>query len=250
MRLLLVTPEFPPQPGGGILKYYAALSEALVAAGADVSVLVATPFFSCPDYEQNGVRVVSASADRVQWHADHLTHLAAAPQYRQWIAAGLAAAEWVAREGHRFDVIEVTDFGLLFAPLLTLDSRPPLVVAFHGSVGQIAEHEPVARYELDGALARLTEAVLLPFVDGLYSYGPGNAAEWSRRLGREVEFFPPPLPMPQIASADRVAAGAMSAVVVGRIQSWKGPDLLCQAVRAVGNRLPADLTIQWVGRDT
>src|SRR5689334_11428042 len=95
MRVLLVTPEFPPHAGGGILKYYALLAEAWSAAGARVSVIVATPYSAFDDYVTSGIPVHFVPLAAVDRHADHLTHLAAAPTYRRWIAAGLAAADWV-----------------------------------------------------------------------------------------------------------------------------------------------------------
>lgn len=248
MRILMVTPEYPPHAGGGILKYYATLARALNAAGADVRVLVATPFSAFEDYDDRGVRVSFVPLADVQRHADHLTHLAAAPTYRRWLAAGLAASDWIRREGDDVDIIEVTDFGLLFAPLVCRSDRPPVVVAFHGSVGQIAEHEPVtAAQELDGALARLTEAVLLPHAESLYANSPANARAWASQLDCAVDCLPPPLAIP---GHRRAAVTDPAALAVGRIQAWKGPEFLCRALQAVGDRLPGDLTVQWVGRDT
>src|SRR5439155_12552728 len=85
MRVLLVTPEYPPHIGGGILKYYALLTAAWAAAGAEVTVLVSTPFSSFEDYEHHGAAVRFVSLDAVNRHADHLTHLAAAPMFRRCI---------------------------------------------------------------------------------------------------------------------------------------------------------------------
>jgi hypothetical protein len=164
MRLLVVTPEYPPHSGGGILKYYALMTAAWQAAGARVSVLVTSPYFEVDDHTlRDGIAVYGIRAAEIERYASRLTHLATAPIFRRWIAAGLAATDWIRDRRDDFDVIETTDFGLLFAPIVSMTDRPPLMVKLHGSLGQISRHEPLtSSTELDYALARLTESTLLP----------------------------------------------------------------------------------------
>jgi glycosyltransferase involved in cell wall biosynthesis len=250
MRILIVTPEFPPHSGGGISKYYALFADALAACGASVAVLVATPFSAFDDYVTAGgvdVRFVPLAA--VEQHGARLSHLSAAPNLRRWIAAGLAAADVVRSAGSRFDVVETTDFGLLFAPLVALEERPPIVVKMHGSIGQISEHEPVApAAALDASLARLIEATLLPSADALHAYSPMNGAEWAARLRTHVDVVPPPMR----PSTPRLETDATeyTGLVAARIQAWKGPAQLCEAIRVAGSSLPADSKIAWAGRDS
>jgi glycosyltransferase involved in cell wall biosynthesis len=250
MRILIVTPEFPPHAGGGISKYYALFADALAACGASVSVLVATPFSAFDDYTTAGgvdVRFVPLAA--VEQHSARLSHLSAAPDVRRWIAAGLAAADVVRSAGSRFDVVETTDFGLLFAPLVTLQERPPILVKMHGSIGQISEHEPVApAAALDASLARLIEATLLPSADALHAYSPMNGAEWAARLRMHVDVVP--APMRAAAAPAETHGTGYSALVAARVQAWKGPVQLCEAIRAAGSSLPPDLKIAWAGRDS
>jgi len=166
---------------------------------------------------------------------------------RRWMAAGRAAAEFVREGDNEFDAIETADFGLLFAPILALTDRPPVNITLHGSIGQIAEHEPVEPgMELDRALTSLAEAVMLPAADRLQALSPSNAREWSERLGRDVAVMAPPF----VSPAATPQATRFSGLVAGRIQSWKGPELLCRAINAMGSQLPADLCIAWAGRDT
>ena len=248
MRLLIVTPEFPPHEGGGISRYYELLSSAFQAGGVAVTVLVASPFSAYDDYTTpEGVEVRFVPLDQVEALAEQLSHLAATPMLRRWMAAGRAAADFVRERGDEFDAIETADFGLLFAPILALTDRPPVNVTLHGSIGQIAEHEPlVPGMELDAALTSLAEAVMLPAADRLQALSPSNAREWSERLGRDVAVIAPPF-----ATADAAPqATRYSGLVAGRIQTWKGPELLCRAIAAMGSRLPADLCIAWAGRDT
>src|SRR6476661_7367493 len=138
MRLLIVTPEFPPHAGGGIGRYYELLSAALAAGGVEVTVIVASPFSAHDDYTTPlGVKVRFVRLDRVEAVAERLSHLAATPMLRRWMAAGRAAAEFVREGDNEFDAIETADFGLLFAPILALTDRPPVNITLHGSIGQI-----------------------------------------------------------------------------------------------------------------
>ena len=249
MHIAIVTPEFPPHTGGGILKYYAVLADALVAAGATVTVLVATPFSAYPDYEtSSGVRVRFVPLADVERHTARLTHLAPAPLLRRWIGASLAAADALAAITPAVDAVEAVDFGLGYAALLCRTDRPPVLVRMHGSLGQISEHEPTAPgMELDAALSRLGEALLLPHAERLVAYSPANAAEWSARLGMDVGFIPPPLVLSDPAPP---SPSDFTGLVAARIQTWKGPELLCRALATLGAQLPHDLKIAWAGRDT
>lgn len=251
MRVLIVTPEFPPHSGGGILKFYALLADALVRGGAAVTVLVASAFSSFDDYDTAaGARVRFTKVCDVQREWDALARFAAAPGFRKYLAAANVAAAHVTRCIDEVDVIETTDFGLLFAPILALENRPPVLVRMHGSLGQISEHEPTAPgAELDGALFRLIESTVLPFADRLVAYSPANAAEWAHRVGgtTEVGWTPPPMAWPEQPA--RKESG-YSGVVAARIQSWKGPEMLCEALARAGQDLPGDMKIAWLGRDT
>jgi glycosyltransferase involved in cell wall biosynthesis len=248
MRLLVVTPEFPPHSGGGICSYYDLLCDALAQAGADVHVVVATPFSAYPDYQTpSGVKVSFIPLNRVEAHAARLSKFAAAPMFRRWIGAGLAAAERVQQIGSDFDVVETADFGLLFAPLVALADRPPLTIALHGSIGQIAEHEPAAPgMALDVELSRLAEAIMLPAAGRLVALSPLNAQEWSARLETPVKVSPPPF---RVAAATASDSKGFTGIVAARIQSWKGPALLCEAIAELGSAAQG-MKIAWAGRDT
>ena len=139
MHIAILTPEFPPHMGGGIQKYYAVLADALVAAGAMVTVLVATPFSAYANYETpTGVRVRFVPLADVERHTARLTHLAPAPLLRRWIGASLAAADALAAITPAVDAVEAVDFGLGYAALLCRTDRPPVLVRMHGSLGQIS----------------------------------------------------------------------------------------------------------------
>ena len=245
MHLVIVSPEYPPHGGGGILKFYRTLAPRYVKAGHRVTVLVANPFSDdFPGYEHDGVvvRCVPLQAGRKQ--ANCLAHLSPAPLLRQWLGAARAAA--TAAVDLSPDIVETTDFGVLFVPLLVREARPPIIVQMHGSIGQISMWEPPhAGDELDVALSRLLEASVLSSADEIQAYSPLNAAEWSRRLQRQCVFLAPPMECREPAGIQADDA----ALVVARIQPWKGPDLLCEAVQRLGTTA-GGLKIDWVGRDT
>ena len=245
MRVLIVTPEYPPHSGGGILRYYHALAPALVRQGCDVTVLVAAP--TSEDFAErteDGVRVTPVPIATVNAREAGLAQFSAAPVFRRWLAGGLAAAE-CARALGDFDAIETADFGLGFLPFVLAAGVPPVNVQLHGSMGQIADHEPPrADQLLDHALMRLAELTVLPAAEGLQTYASSNANEWLRRLNRPVEICPPPFVGSPVKNSARPAA--REGVVVGRIQAWKGPAVLCQAIEQVSGLAP----IRWIGRDT
>src|SRR5258708_37098649 len=62
--------------------------------------------------------------------------------------------------------------------------------------------------------------------------------------GREVEMIRPSLPLPSTAGHFGVSDRGR---VVGRIQRWKGPHILCEALRALGDLAPR---LDWFGGDT
>jgi glycosyltransferase involved in cell wall biosynthesis len=244
VRILIVTPEYPPHAGGGILKYYAALAPALARHGCDVTVLVSAPSSpDFPDHLADGVRVVSVKRADCESRANELAQFSAAPEFRRWLAGALAAGEAARRLGE-WDAIEAVDFGLTFAPFMLNDHGSPVVVQLHGSLGQIAAREPRRPDRLlDHALTQIAEVALLPRASELQTYGSANAREWSGRLGQRVRVLPPPLsPLP----ANGSPAGP-DALVVARVQSWKGPAVLCEALRLLPGTFPV---VRWVGRDT
>jgi glycosyltransferase involved in cell wall biosynthesis len=243
MKVVISTPEYPPHTGGGLGQFYATLAPALARAGCDVSVVVAGAFSDgFGPYEHEGVRVEGVSRSVVDARVAEMAHLSAAPLYRRWIAAARAGHDAALALGP--DVVETTDFGLHFVPFVLDPPVCPVIVQCHGSLGQIATHEPPqAHVALDVALSRFTEATLLPLADEVQTYGSPNAAEWTARLGRQVTVLPPPVPGGDLLPTEPPGPEGL---VVARVQTWKGPGVLCEAMR----RLPRAPRICWVGRDT
>jgi hypothetical protein len=65
MKVLLVTPEYPPDFGGGIGAFYRDLVPALRKQGCDISVLKGSAFLhGAKPYEYEGVRAFTLETSR------------------------------------------------------------------------------------------------------------------------------------------------------------------------------------------
>jgi glycosyltransferase involved in cell wall biosynthesis len=240
-RALFVIPEYPPHAGGGIITFYRNFVPHLAAAGVRVRVLVAgASSEEFPPYDRDGVSVEAVSLERIALMERSFGTFDATPLLRRHLATSWAAWEQAGR-GEGFDVVETTDFGLLFAPWV-VNRGVPSVVQLHGSLGQISLREPHRGEELQSTLFRLIEQTLLPYADELQTYSEANAHFWSDLTRRSVQVLRPGLAVPETGTAERDAHG----LVVGRVQVWKGPQVLCEALA----RMADPPVIDWVGRDT
>jgi len=248
MKLLFVLPEYGPDVRGGIATYYRHTFTGLLRAGCSIDVCVPSRDGSTGPLETGlGVRKIEAAPLSREQMAAQFPHLAAAPEL--WSLLGAAFGAWAACDrGRGYDVVEVTDWALQFVPWVLAADGPPVVVQLHGSSGQVNYHDPLEGYELSGVMTRLVETALLPRADELQSGGRENASEWSNLLRRPVHhIWPGWSPDSDAPSAAPTALGTEPfGVVVGRIQRWKGPEVLCEAARALGEEAPRLL---WVGRD-
>lgn len=244
MRLLILTPEYDGC-GGGIMTFYQALIPALQAQGVAVRVIEGSAYNIAQDASirsRNGARVETLELNRVrQWHAK-FGHLSALPGLQRHLAAAWAMWEQ-ANFGEGADIVEASDWGLLFVPP-ALDSTCPLLVQCHGSIGQIAERDPISGEETQDLLTRLLERAILAGVDTVQTYSCANSAYWQTLTGRSAL-----MSRPAWRPSDGEPAHELTnrGLVVGRIQRWKGPQDLCAAIDLLGHRAPH---IDWIGRDT
>jgi glycosyltransferase involved in cell wall biosynthesis len=242
MRLLIITPEYAGH-GGGIMTYYRALAPALVEAGCHVHILSGSGLHTEPEAEslvQGNLVVETLGAARVAAWLARFAHLSAAPGLRRLLAAAWAAHEQASEAGP-FGVIEVADFPLLAVPQV-LAPLAPIVIQCHGSHGQISVHDPLPGSETEGALALGLEVEALRASVAAQSPSRANAAYWMSQTGRSVACLRPAWVGGPISEG-----GALrdQISVFGRVQRWKGPQVLCEALRRLGNVPP----ILWHGRD-
>jgi len=244
MKVLFVLPEYPPDSGGGIASFYRDLLPALREAGSEVSVLKGSAFVhGSAGYELDGVRVSVLETERYQKWLGLFAHFAMFPDLRSHLAAGFALKEQ-ADESEGYDVVEVTDWGLLFLPWI-LGARERVLVQLHGSSGQIAYHETVNGREAEGLFTLLLEKTALSVAPGLSSYSHANVNWWEALLQRSVTYAPPPVKTSGPFVPPTQANGRW--LTVGRVQHWKGPHIACDAWNRLGKGAP---TLEWLGRDT
>jgi len=244
MKLLIVTPEFPPDHGGGIVTYYRDLVPALRAEGCEVTILKGSAYTNGDQgYESDGVQVQVLETTRFECWLDRIAHFAMFPQIRRHLAAAYALHEQ-AREGEGYDAVEVVDWGFQFLPWV-LSSKTPFLVQLHGSDGQIAFKDPIAGREAEGSFALLLERAGMALAPAISGISKSNAGWWGSLLSREINYTPPPFRMDmELPQSHEQRRGWMT---FGRVQKWKGPQVACEAWRLLGQEAPK---LHWYGRST
>jgi len=244
MKILLVTPEYPPDFGGGIGAFYRTLVPALQKLGGKISVLKGSAFVHGGDtYEHDDVSVRTLETARYQRWLERFVHFAMFPDLRRHLASAFALHEQ-ADEGDGFAAVEVTDWGLQFLPW-AIQSKAKVLVQLHGSTGQIAQHEPADGCAAEGSFALLLERTALAAAPSLISNSRANACWWQAVLHRPVNYLPPPMELNPSEFDENVRDDKW--LSVGRIQHWKGPQVACAAWELLGKGAPR---LDWIGRDT
>ncbi|MGA2953044.1 MAG: glycosyltransferase [Caulobacteraceae bacterium] len=243
MRLLILTPEFG-EARGGLAAFYRHLVPPLAGLGVEIHVIEGSAAHAGRAAPRviDGAQVETLELDRLTRWNDRFAALAAAPGLRRHLAAAWAMWEQ-GGEGAWADVVEAADWGLAYVPPAVAATRP-LVVQGHGSIGQISVHDPLSGEEVQSALCRLIEVAVLARVPVLQTYSHLNADFWAAETGRPVTMIRPAVPMPALTAPAEISDRGL---VAGRIQRWKGPDVLCEALALMGARAP---TVDWLGRDT
>jgi glycosyltransferase involved in cell wall biosynthesis len=241
MKLLFILPEYGPNVGGGIATYYRNLFPSLIRTGCKIEVCIGGQPEIAPI--EHGLSIASIDSALIDREFRRLSQFSATPALRSALATAFACWERC-NQGQGYDVVEVTDWGLLYVPWLLHRNGPKVVVQFHGSKGQVDFHDPFEGNELTGLTTRLLETALLGRADELQSYGSANASEWSDLLGRPVQVIRPAWNSMQ--TQPPVSPRPEFGLIVGRIQSWKGPDVVCKAIALLGDAAPE---IRWIGRD-
>jgi glycosyltransferase involved in cell wall biosynthesis len=244
MRLLSLTPEYGGA-GGGIMTFYRALAPALREAGVELQIIEGSGVHAahgCARQVIEGIEVQTLEQARLARWWNRFSALAAMPGLRRHLAAAWAMWEQ-ADYGNGADLVEATDWGLLFVPP-AMEATRPLVVQCHGSVGQIADHDPIAGQEAENLTIRLVEKSALAVAGVIQTYSRANAAFWRAETGRDVTTIHPAWSSPSPLETHEVGDHGL---VVGRLQRWKGAATLCEALTRLGSNAPH---IDWVGRDT
>jgi glycosyltransferase involved in cell wall biosynthesis len=245
VHILILTPEYLPTTGGGIVTFYRHLLPEYVRAGHRVRVIAGSGVSAARQLRASiveGVEVEALDLNRLKRHLSRFSRYELMPGLRRHLAAAWAMWEQ-ACDGEEFDIIEACDWGLSFIPPI-LDGTKPTIVQAHGSIGQIDVHDPIEGEEAQSALVRLLEARFIARASAVQSYSFANANFWRVQTDRDVSRM---LPAWRPIAASRDGVPKAKALVVGRVQNWKGPHILCEAVSLLGVSAPR---VHWVGRDT
>jgi glycosyltransferase involved in cell wall biosynthesis len=244
MKILFVLPEYYPHPGGGMATFNMGFVDGLVKRGIRADVLLGSAVMvGNKQYTHEGVTIRELKSELLRKYKDKFKKFCMFPELQNHIAASWAMWEQ-AQQGVGYDVVETTDWGLGGIPWIIKDSAPPTIVQMHGSTGQIETYDPRPGLELQSDIVRMIELNLFSAAAVLDSYSAKNQSYWEKILGREVLCSPPPykLNLNPLSRAPEQDTG----VVVGRVQHWKGPAVLCEALKILKDKAPK---IAWIGRD-
>jgi glycosyltransferase involved in cell wall biosynthesis len=249
MKLLFILPEFGASFRQGIATFYNHLLPGLLSAGCSIDVCLPWEQEIPSDLKgQTAIRIICVDANKVEEARASLRQFSRLPELQQQLAHAFAAFE-TCGEGQGYDVVEATDYRFLYVPWLIKVGGPPIVVQLHSSNGQLDYYEPREGHVLSGLTARLLETSLLDRADELQSYGPPNAAEWGSLLNKEVCHIWPAWHQEEIKATSDIPPelnASEHGVVVARVRGWKGPEVLCQATKLLGDAAPK---ILWIGAD-
>ena len=245
MKILFALPEYHPQTGGGITTNFSALLPWLARAGHDVRVVYGSSSLNSPGggtFTIEGIKTEILDSTLFKKFMPRFARYAAAPKLQRHLAAAWALWEQ-AQRGPAPDIVQATDWGLLFLPWM-MRQGPPVVASLHGSIGQIAHHDPLEGDQTADAVIQMVEAIGLAAIDAVITHSKTNAHYWTQKLARDIGllrpiFTPRTTTRPRNIRSDRGLA-------MGRVQKWKGPHLLCEATRLLGQAAP---DVDWVGRD-
>lgn len=244
MKILFILPEYYPHSGGGISTYYLHYIEALKPHVQEIKVIVGSGYTQSDEqYEINGIRIEYLKPELYQNQLEKFSKFDLIPEYKKNISAAWAMWEQ-ANRGEGFDIIECTDFGLGFIPWV-VNHQKPVITRLHGSSGQIEMFEPNLKEGLLGDLFRHTELNLLQYADQLITHSTANQLFWKNILQQDITLISPVFSTKtdSISFEEKEPFG----VVCARIQQWKGPDILCKALKVLGDE---NILIKWYGKDT
>jgi glycosyltransferase involved in cell wall biosynthesis len=242
LNILFILPEYYPHSGGGISTYYLHYIKALKPHCERIKVLMGSGYLQGDDKLVNeGIEIEYLKEHLYHKYLDQFSKFNLFPELKRNIAAAWAMFEQ-ANEGSGFDIIECTDFGLGFIPWVIRHNRP-VITRFHGSAGQISFHEGNDMLHTD--FLKQAELLLLPLCDALISHSAANQLVWEALLSKKVSHILPVFE-PKLEQTVPFTNRKPHGVVTARIQLWKGPIQLCEALEAAGNKV---LPIDWYGRD-
>jgi glycosyltransferase involved in cell wall biosynthesis len=245
MKVLFILPEFYPNPGGGISTYYLNYLHFLAQENVDIKVMVGSSTTTgTEDVIWNGISIEFLKIELLAKYKKQFAHWSMFPELQMHLASAWAMYEQADEKGD-YNIIETTDWGLGYIPWV-LKSKKKVVVRLHGSIAQIEDHDPRTGYDYFGLQYKHIEASTLPLADRLVTHSFNNKQSWEAILGGDVQCFYPLYKPSLLNEVSVLLPKGDYALVVGRVQAWKGAEMLCKALEAIDIAIP----VFWIGRDT
>jgi len=127
-------------------------------------------------------------------------------------------------------------------PWVVSERKAKVVVSLHGSNGQVDWYSNPNNRNFAGDFVRVMETATLGLADAIHANSRSNARFWEAKINNPIQVIPPVLELPDQASTN---GNSPRGLVVGRLQNWKGAEVLCRALEEI-----SDIEIEWVGADT
>lgn len=243
-QVVFALPEWLPHPGG-LATFYVQLAQGLASHGVSITVLTAQETVDASSLP--GVTVVNLIDEKNQAMVRLMQKLPPGWSLSAMsLALGWVFRRWVENFAPSDCLVFAPEF-LGYASLLTGGNLPPLIVTAHGSMGQIHSMDDYRNAPPDWEFVAGLESESLLRAAAATAYSPLNAADWSAHLPREVSFVPPCFACGEGQARPRSTADTLQAVVVGRLQSWKGAIELAEALAETSDTA---IRAQWFGADT
>ena len=195
MKHLFILPEYRHEPVGGIRTFYVNLLLELARAGCHIKVLLARREFAdgVAFVDESGVEVEYIRGDLLEKHdrACRESQFAGNWLVCEFLPVANAAFEQ-ARAGEGYDLVEVTDWPLIFVPWCAQKSaNTPFTVSLHSSMGQMFKYEKQSFNPLDKALIRMFEALCFASSASIHANSNLNARYWEKITNRKVDVLLP-----------------------------------------------------------
>lgn len=243
MRILIVTPELPPDATGGIGAVAVSIAPALASRGHDVHILYCAPHLETSDSIDAGVHV-----HRRPWvRRVGMGRVLRLPYVASRVYAAISAWRAYRQLPFEFDLIETSDWmaqGLLFGlrrtrPLVVRLATPDSVIAEHNERSPGLDRRLADRMERS-AVNRAT-VVMCPSQMLVNDLGRAGWLDPSKTW-----VVPSAVDLDRWADLPPPGSNPPRALAVGRIEPRKGPHLLIEACGALSREL-TDLETVFVG---
>lgn len=253
-NILLILPEFEPQTSGGICAYYKNLLTEFQFRNLEYNFTIIQGNASESiggTSNWNGIKILYLDEKDFRRRKKNFYHLNIFPELRDHIASAWAMYDTAERLNIDYDLVITTDWGLGFLPWIIVN-KTPINIHLHGSIGQIDYYDKRPGLELFSNLYLQIESDLFNYANRLITHSNENIKFWEKRLvkGELFKLVAPCFHKREVTTESTLIHSPYKALVLARIQYWKGPIELCEAIRKKPLDRWQDFKIYWAGRDT